>query len=375
MGGPTTKPPGPPLARWSHELVRFVDRLLARRPRSGRARPRRTCSVGRLAIALLVPAGLLMASLWPLMATGRTRTTILRITPEQDRPAILRRLEASGVIRSARALDLALSLTGHDGLPDSGTYATTGRLAAIATWERLLRGEDRLVSVTVPEGWSLKRIDAHLATRGLTRPGAFLEESLRVGRHVERHPWLGRPRPPETLEGYCFPDTYFLPEGAIEPGQLIDRMLTRFEKAVLEPFREHASPGLTLHEALTLASLVELEAARPEERAHIAGVFFNRLERHMRLGSDPTVEYALGWHQGARGLRSRDIAIDSPYNTYRVTGLPPGPIGNPGRDSFVAVLKPEKTDDLYFVARGGGRHVFTRTYRDHLAAIRQIRGR
>ncbi len=328
---------------------------------------------------LVVATGILvtipLVIMGQLAPTGRGRPVILRVAVHQDRLSILRRLEAGGAIRSARWLDLVLTMRGSTDLPEPGTYSPSGRSGAIATWDRLLVGDDRVVIVTVPEGWSVARIDAMLARKGHLPAGAFLRETRRVDHHLPRHSWLADPSSPATLEGYCFPDTYFLPPGPVDVAGLVDRMLGRFEKAVREPYLRTSPALLPLHEALTLASIVEMEAARPQERAHIAGVFYNRLARGIRLGSDPTVEYALGRHQDARGLRHRDIAIDSPYNTYRVAGLPPGPICNPGQASFEAVLQPERTDDLYFVARGEGWHVFTRTYRDHLAAIREIRGR
>jgi UPF0755 protein len=124
---------------------------------------------------------------------------------------------------------------------------------------------------------------------------------------------------------------------------------------------------------MTMASIVELEAVRPVERPVIAGVFWRRLQIGMALGSDPTVEYALQRHQDAKGLSYRDVAINSPYNTYKFPGLTPTPIANPGEASIAATLHPEATAYLYFVARGDGSHVFTRTLQEHLQAGARIR--
>ena len=133
-----------------------------------------------------------------------------------------------------------------------------------------------------------------------------------------------------------------------------------------------ANHPLNLDETLKLASVVELEGLLDRELPIIAGVFLHRLRINMPLQSDPTTEYALGWHQGAKGLSLEDIKIDSPYNTYRYKGLTPTPIGNPGKAAIKAVLYPKTTPYLYFVARGDGTHAFSATYAEHLQAIRRI---
>ena len=167
-----------------------------------------------------------------------------------------------------------------------------------------------------------------------------------------------------------YPDTYFL-QGVEK--DLIEAQLKRFQEVVL-PIWEKRPPShpLDLHQTITLASVVELQGLLDRELPIIAGVFLKRLSIGMKLESDPTTEYALGWHQGAKGLSLKDIRIDSPYNTYRYGGLPPGPIGNPGIAAIKAVLYPEKTAYLYFVARGDGSHVFSKSYSEHLSAVRRI---
>jgi len=136
--------------------------------------------------------------------------------------------------------------------------------------------------------------------------------------------------------------------------------------------RRPANHPLRFSDTIKLASVVELEGLLDRELPTIAGVFLKRLKIGMKLESDPTTEYAQGWHQGNTPLSLKDIQIDSPYNTYRYHGLMPTPIGNPGKAAIEAVLFPEKTDYLYFVARGDGSHTFSKTYQEHLAAIRKI---
>jgi UPF0755 protein len=148
-------------------------------------------------------------------------------------------------------------------------------------------------------------------------------------------------------------------------------MLSRFAQVALPELQANGAP-LGVYQRLIMASIIEKEAVHPRERPTISGVFYNRLALRMPFGSDPTVEYALGRHQGNRGLTYKDIAIESPYNTYKYPGLPPTPIANPGLASLRAAVQPARTEMLYFVARGDGSHVFTRSYREHLAAQARI---
>jgi UPF0755 protein len=177
-----------------------------------------------------------------------------------------------------------------------------------------------------------------------------------------------------SLEGYLAPDTYeFLPGTSPE---VAFRTMVRRTQSVLEQAaagRDSLPLGLSLHQLLILASIVEAEAEHDDERPRIARVYLNRLQRGMRLQADPTVGYALGRGPRVR-LYLRDLATTSPYNTYLHEGLPPGPICNPGRASIVAVMDPTAGDKaLYFVARGDGRHAFAETYSGHLANIKMVR--
>ena len=172
------------------------------------------------------------------------------------------------------------------------------------------------------------------------------------------------------LEGYLFPDTYDVPLRDDPARSLVDAMLARFRE-VVAPLRPRlAATNLSLRELVTVASLVELETAQGSERPRIAAVFLNRLERRMLLQTDPTVIYALRMRGDYDGnIRKRDLDIDSPYNTYRYSGLPPGPIASPGREALQAVLHPAGGDELYFVSRNDGTHHFSRTLREHERAV------
>jgi UPF0755 protein len=177
--------------------------------------------------------------------------------------------------------------------------------------------------------------------------------------------------PTPTVEGYVFPATYTFPEGTTAR-TAVREMVERFERAWRPEWNARLQAmALSRHAAVTLASIVEREAVRPEERPVIAAVYYNRLRKGMRLEADPTIQYALGRHT-ARVLY-RDLEIDSPYNTYRRAGLPPGPIGSPGTPSLAAAVQPANVPYLYFVAHPDGHHEFRATYAEHLDAVRVAR--
>jgi UPF0755 protein len=180
----------------------------------------------------------------------------------------------------------------------------------------------------------------------------------------------------EDLEGYLFPETYHLPKGR-SAESIANTLVERFKETTGPGYAEAAAAaGLTLREAVTLASLIEKETSRPEERGRISRVFHNRLRLGMRLQCDPTVIYALGRAGRPVARLSRaDLEFDSPWNTYRATGLPPGPICSPGRASLEAAVRPAAGNDLYFVAAPGGGHTFSADLASHLLAVRRWRER
>ncbi|MBI4179283.1 endolytic transglycosylase MltG [bacterium] len=226
--------------------------------------------------------------------------------------------------------------------------------------QKLLSGKVHLYRLTVAEGIWATDIVTLLAESGLADRDRLLDliHDPAFAREL-----LGFDAP--GLEGYLFPETYFFSKGMKE-----DEILRVFVRR----FREKTGGLLesdTAHAVVTLASLVEREARMDEERALIAGVFLNRLKRRMPLESCPTVEYALGRKKMA--LSQKDIAVDSPYNTYRRAGLPPGPVANPGLAAIRSVLAPAETRALFFVARGDGRHIFSETLAAHNRAKAQVR--
>jgi UPF0755 protein len=286
-----------------------------------------------------------------------------------------RDLKAAGLIRSTFAWNLWarwLRIQNKAAF-QAGTYelSPTQPLSAIA--EKLGTGTVAQLSFTIPEGWSIRQMAAYFESQGLFKADAFIEAAKKIPR--DQFPWLPADLP--HLEGFLYPDTYQVASGGISPEGAIKIMLKRFEEIALPIYERARSSQQTqykLLEFVTLASIVEKEAVIPQERPTIAGVFTKRLEKGMRLETDPTVEYGLNIQQTAdQPLTFKQVKTPNPYNTYLNAGLPPTPIASPGKASLEATLNPENTEYLFFVARYDGTHVFSRTLAEHEKATREIR--
>ena len=279
--------------------------------------------------------------------------------------AVARELEARGLVRRSWTLKLYARVTGADRRVQQGTYEFAVGTAPVDVLRAFVDGDVLAFPVTVPEGFNVWQVAGAFDSVGIDSAAL-----LAVVKDADVARALDVPAP--TLEGYLFPDTYRVPFGSTAR-QVTEHMVSRANAAWSEDFDRRARDvGMSRHQILTLASIVEAEARVPDERATIAAVYHNRLKKGMRLEADPTVAYAMGGFRGR--LYYKDLEIDSPYNTYRRTGLPPGPICNPGAESIRAALYPAGgVDALYFVARGDGRHVFSTTLRDHNAAVREAR--
>ncbi|MEB3211271.1 MAG: endolytic transglycosylase MltG [Leptolyngbyaceae bacterium] len=287
-------------------------------------------------------------------------------------------LSDEGLIRSSTAWNLWTrwqTLLDRPGGFLAGTYeiSTTESMPTIAN--RIWEGDVKTGSLTIPEGWAIADMATYLDSEGLMTEADFLAAAQSVS--PQDYPWLPNAVfsvEGANLEGFLFPDTYEVLEG-MTADQLVAQMLNRFEEVGLPLYDRSRSP-YSLMEWVTLASIVEKEAVVSEEREEIAAVFARRLREGIALGSDPTVEYALGIQQTPENpLTFTDIRVASPYNTYRYPGLPPGPIASPGVASLEESLNPRDTEYLYFVARYDGTHVFSQTLAEHEAAQAEIRQR
>ena len=252
---------------------------------------------------------------------------------------------------------------GIGGQLKAGEYALEGPLSLEQIVELLARGEVVRREITIPEGRTLEEAAALAGAEGIVVDD-FLDEA--------RDPGLIRDLDPEAsdLEGYLFPDTYEMPLTPDPARSLVRRMVHRFREVIGPEQERIAEKDLDVRQVVILASLVEAETAAAEERPRIAAVFLNRLEKGMLLQTDPTIIYALKQEGRWNGnIRRKDLERDSPYNTYLHPGLPPGPIGSPGREAIRAILQPADTRDLYFVSRNDGTHQFSETLTEHNRAV------
>jgi UPF0755 protein len=318
---------------------------------------------------------LLAAMLWLAWAL------VLPLAPPQPRTllfptgssskTIASKLEESGVVRSRLGFELL-----HYSLPrkklKAGEYRFERAASGLEVFERIVRGDVVIHTVVVPEGYNIFEIASAIEAAGLGNKEDFLHVALHdtaLVRNIDPQA--------QSLEGYLFPDTYLFTR-TMTMHEMAAAMVRRFQKESqtlgLHPSEPTAgSPGTPgsqqdVHRIVTLASIVEKETAAPDERAEIASVYTNRLAKKMALAADPTVAYAAELRGSYRGaIYQSDLQSDSPYNTYRFAGLPPGPIANPGDASLRAALHPAETDYLFFVAAGdgSGRHRFSTTFAEH----------
>ncbi len=288
----------------------------------------------------------------------------VRVEKGDTLKSVLQNLEKQGVIRSAFACELYARFTGESSNMRSGTYQIAASYSGRKIVDILLSGEPIKRDVLIREGLWLERTADMLEKNEV----ATKEEALEIFQNTNfATEILGFKIPAETLEGYLFPDTYDMPP-LLGAKRATEKMLTTFRTKVYEKL-DKPSPE-EMHKLLIIASMIELEAVLDEERPRIAGVIYNRLEQGMRLQIDATVAYAKGeWAP----VLIKDYQIDHPYNTYRIDGLPPGPICSPGLASIKAAKEPEKHDWLFYVAMPDRSHIFSKTYKEHLENIKVSR--
>lgn len=286
------------------------------------------------------------------------------------------RLEKEGLIENADAFLLLLKCRHAAERIQAGDHSMRRNMTMDEVILSLQRGTVRGVNITIRPGWRAEQIAEYLATMNL--PQFDKDEFLEIVRtgdasfgFLQDRPRNGSPG----LEGYLFPETYQVLQGITAP-QLVNRLLSEFDQRVTGEMRaKAANQGLTLQEAITLASIVERETVKPEEAPMIASVYLNRVKAKTFLNADPTVQYAIGYVPEAKQWWKTPVTlaeyqkVESPYNTYLNPGLPPGPIAAPSMNSIQAVLDPAQSDYMYFLATGDGGHVFARTLEEHTANL------
>jgi UPF0755 protein len=318
---------------------------------------RRELAGGALALALLgtaacggAPHGSIVRVTIPAGASFKTATDSLA---------------RAGFVRWPRMFRLYAKLRGDDRDIKAGTYSLQRGEGWSELLDALRNGEGLEHRLTIPEGWNLGNIVPALAT-ALGAPVDSVQAAVRDTALLHE---LDIPTP--TLEGYLFPDTYIFSYGTA-PRVAVREMVHRFEQVWQPQWDERLQQlAMSRHDIVTLASIIEREARLPEERPVISAVYHNRLKLQMPLQADPTVQYALGLHRDR--VYYRDLEVDSPYNTYKHPGLPPGPIAEPGKASLEAALYPAAVPYLYFVASPDGHHEFRTTFRAHAEAVEAAR--
>jgi peptidoglycan lytic transglycosylase G len=319
--------------------------------------------LGTLGILAIVAVG---AGLWLYQVVhqpykGYTNAEVfVEITPGSSSHSMARALTDAGVVANPTAFRLAVWLRGAGRRLQAGEYRFDAPMTPGDVVDKIARGDVFLRPLTFPEGLTIRQMAAIFEERGFGPQAGFVN-AAKTGSLVQAID----PAAPD-LEGYLFPDTYALPRRTTAE-QLTARMVARFEKALTPEIRQQASTrGIGIRDLVTLASLVEKETAKAEERPLVAAVYRNRLNAGMALQCDPTVIYALeraGRYNG--NLTRADLQFDSPYNTYRYPGLPPGPIAAPGQAALAAAAQPADVPYLYFVSRNDGSHAFATTLAEH----------
>jgi UPF0755 protein len=270
-------------------------------------------------------------------------------------------LAADGLIQRPMLFRILSRIGGFDKQIQAGEYRLSAAMTPSEIMDKLVRGEVTLYRFTVPEGYTMLQIADVVAASGIVDRPAFVaalsDRRLLDAQNIEA----------DTFEGYLFPDTYFFPKET-SPEKIVAAMVARFREVYTGECHERARElGFSVNEVVILASIIEKETGAASERPVISSVFHNRLKRNMRLESDPTVIYGIENFDG--NITRKHLNETTPYNTYRIKGLPAGPIANPGEEAIMAALYPADTEYLYFVAKKDGTHQFSTNIKDHNRAV------
>jgi UPF0755 protein len=288
---------------------------------------------------------------------------IVVVQSGQGFKALSNLLNQRGMILHPVKFRLFARIKGYDKSIKAGEYMLSSTMSPKKILETMVDGKVYLHRLTIPEGYNLKQIAQTVENAGFASEKDFLKAATDPDLvHAEGID-------AQTFEGYLFPETYYFPRGVI-PEYIISTMVKRFWSVFKPEWKEQAKNlGFTVHQVITLASIIEKETAVSAERPIISSVFHNRLKRNMRLESDPTVIYGIRDYNG--NITRKDLERPTPYNTYTIKGLPLGPISNTGTKAIEAALYPADTNFLYFVSRNDKTHYFSTSFKDHNRAVRK----
>ncbi len=323
---------------------------------------------------LVAVVGALLLCVWARMMLAPVNPSsaapiILTIAKGDSVADIATKLEEYGLIRSGFVFKLYARVKGAHTNLQAGTFSLNQSMSVDDVLITLRTGKSGEISITIPEGWTVAAIDAFMASKGLGKPGDILDcayscdfsdsDFLPKNNFATRADGYG-----SKLEGYLFPETYFVAVDGYAPEAFLHRMLETFRLRVIDGHvTDIGRSGRTLHDAVTMASLVEEESRHEEERPIVAGILWKREEAGTVLGVDATVRYLVGKPTGA--ITVSDLASDSPYNTRKVAGLPPGPIASPGISAILAALQPEASEYWYYLHGNDGVIHYARTNDEH----------
>ena len=337
-------------------------------------------AIGILGLLILVFSRELFVHYLDRARSGDANPVLFTVEPDETADSVGARLNDLGLIRSTTYFKAKVRLRGSDSKLKAGKYTLYAGMSVdeILNTITVVEGGKGTpvtagyVQFRTQEGWRTEQVAQLLLDKGLIKSKDEFYATL-ADPYFNRYDFLASRPSWAKLDGFLFPDTYRVPENT-PAKDIVDQMLQNFSVRVPPEMRRNLPPGYNFYQVLTVAAIVEREAADDGERALVASVYYNRLRQTppLPLQADPTVQYAIGregnwWPQ----LTPNDLKNESRYNTYLQPGLPPGPICNPSLKSIQAALNPAQTDYLYFVAKGDGTHAFARTYDEHLENIKK----
>jgi len=326
--------------------------------------------VGLLILAAIVAAGGMAGMAWTRLQTPYkgydSSEQFVEIPTGAGAAEIRQRLLDAGIVQDGLTLRIALRWTGASRDLKAGEYRFERPMTAVEVVQKLARGDVYGQRITFPEGLTIREMAMIYESRGLGQARDFIAASRNIALIQDLDPAA------QDLEGYLFPETYTVGR-TVSADELIAKMVAGFRAAFPTAPPSPGAEPLTTRQVVTLASLIEKETGKAEERPIVSAVYRNRLRIGMGMQADPTVVYALkkaGKYDG--NIRKEDLGLNSPYNTYKYPGLPPGPIASPGQASLAAALNPADAPFLYFVSRNDGSHVFATTLAEHNRNVQEF---
>ena len=296
-------------------------------------------------------------------ARVKAEDTLIAIPAGQSFHVTTEKLATAQIINSPYKFKIVARLKGYDKKLQAGEYVLSATMSPATILQKMVNGDVRLYRLTIPEGLNLHQISELVDEAGLASRDRFVAAAT----SVEFVSKLGLKA--ATFEGYLFPETYFFPKHA-SSSAIITTLVNRFRQIFDATWQQRAEElGFSVHQIVILASIIEKETGAPFERPIISSVFHNRLNKKMRLESDPTVIYGLKDFDG--NLKRKHLETPTPYNTYKIKGLPAGPIANPGKASLEAALYPAETKFIYFVSKKDQTHQFSTNFKDHQRAVQR----